>query len=129
MEVIRTLLPSYLIAGELIIISSLFLAIRLKISVGHIFTVAIVAMGIICFFILKLCLEFAAEVTETSMEFARIPYLYEMIPVTTKDKAFWRSCRPMVISVGATFTINRETFPNISQDIILNGLINLLLTF
>jgi len=122
------LLPAYVTGSELTIVTSLFMFIRLK-STGLIFSVVIVSISTVTFFIFKLALEGASSLTDASQDFAKPPNLDGSIKFTKFDLQFLRSCRPLILTVGSTFKISKDTFPTISQNVILNGAINLLLTF
>ena len=130
MEVFHYLLPAILTASEMVILFSLFLAIRLNTYTDEqLFTVLAICIGGISFFTLKQALEYAAKVMESSQAFSKIPFLKRGCHFEIEDRLFLASCKPLVISVGGTFSITNDTFPTISQNIILVNLINLLITF
>ena len=89
----------------------------------------VISIGAIAFFIFKRAMEFASKVTGSSQDFSRIPFLQKGSELAHQDKVFLTSCKPLEIKVGATFIITKESFPTISQDIILGILVNLLMMF
>jgi hypothetical protein len=129
MDFYTFLLPAYITGSELLTVASLFFAIRLNAVLGLHFTVIMFLVGIITFIILKVALEFSAKVGELSVGFSRNPFLPEGRQFTREDKSFLKSCKPLKLRVGSSFSIVKDTFPTISQDIILGNLINLLITF
>ena len=129
MEVFRFILPASVTGAEVIIIFALFASLRLRETVGPIIIMLTMTLGGICFFVFKKALEFASRVTESSQDFSRTPFLKEGDKLNKYERVFLFSCKPLVLRVGETFVITKETFPTISQDIILGNLINLLLTF
>ena len=132
MEVFRHLLPAAVAGAEIFIIFALFTSIRLNThgsTNGSLLALSFLSVGAITFYVFKRCLEFASKVTEASRDFSRIPFLQEGSRFLHEDKVFLASCRPLALKVGDTFIITKESFPTISQDIILTTLINLLITF
>ena len=131
-EVFQQLLPTSVTGAEMIIIFALFAAIRLNTHGAtneKLMALAFLSVGTITFFIFKQGIEFASKVTDASRDFSRMQFLQECFRCEQEDKVFLASCKPLVIKVGETFTITKESFPTISQDIILANLVNLLLTF
>jgi len=126
MDVFKTLLPAFVAGAELFIIFSMFLVIRMNLALGFLFSAVGISLGINCFVFLKLSLQFSAKVTSSSKAFSTTPYVSRKTHFSKEDRRFLASCRPLALRVGSTFTISRETFPTISQDIILIKLMNLL---
>ena len=129
MEIFRVILPVCVTGAELIIVFTLFASLRLHALVGTFIIMVVMAVGGICFIVFKEALEYASMVTESSRDFSRTPFLKEGDKLSQYERVFLFSCKPLVLRVGETFVITKETFPTISQDIILGNLINLLLTF
>ena len=129
MDVFKVLVPAYITESEFLILAALFLAIRLGVSPGFIFILIDVPIGLACFSCLKFGIEFAATVTELSRSCSWTPFLKYRSNFTKEDRTFLKSCATLKFKVGETFTISRETFPTMSQQIILNNLVNLLVTF
>jgi len=126
MDAFGVLLPVYVTAAELVVTSSIFSSIKMTNSTF--FAIPLLAVGLICFSILKVALEFASKVTTNSRDFSRTPYPAGGRPImlSQEEKVFLQSCKPLLLRVGDTFTITEETFPTISQDIIMTNVINLL---
>jgi len=123
-------LPVYIACAEAIIISTVFLVIRLHQVSGWLVTLFCLFDGILCFFAFKATLQFSARVRDSSIEFARLPYVKRARDRLSKsDKLFLASCKPLELRVSSTFTVTRESFPTISQYIILASIINLLVIF
>jgi hypothetical protein len=128
MEFFQFLLPFYLTGAELLSVAALYCAIRMHVSLG-LFTVLALGTGMTCFLTLKVALEFSAKVGESSREFSQTPFLPEGSLFTKEYRMFLKSCKPLDLRVGDSFPITKDTFPTISQDIILGNLINLLVGF
>jgi len=128
MEVFQIILPAYVTGAEYFVVFAMFQAIRMNSAELYMPTMSL-TIGVLCFVILKLALESGAKLTEASRDFGKPPYVNGQEKLSKMDTAFLCSCRPLILTVGHTFRISRDTFPTISQDIILSGLINLLLTF
>jgi len=126
MDVFKTLVPVFVVGAELFILFSMFLVIRLNLALGFLLSAVGISLGINGFVFLKLALGFAAKVTSSSKAFSSTSYLTRKTHFSKEDRRFLISCRPLAFRVGSTFTISRETFPKISQDIILTKLMNLL---
>ena len=130
MEIVRHMLPVAMVGIETVIIFAFFAAIRLSTSTDEkLLAVVALSAGIISFIVLKRCIEFATKVTNSSRDFSRYPFLNQGPRFGREDKVFLASCKPLMLKVGDTFTINEESFPTISHDILLGTIINLLVTF
>jgi len=130
MEVFQIILSSLLTRAEMVSIFALFTSIRFNITLGAFMVAIITFIGTICFIFIKLGIEYASNFTDASRDFGKLPCIVGPNTRLKKvDTIFRRSCRPLVTVVGSTFTITRNTFQSISQDVIFSGLINLLLTF
>jgi len=129
MEVFEVMvIPAYVTGGEYFVIFAMFLLIRINFTEPYL-PVITGSIGVICFVVLKLAIEYAARLADASAEFGKPRFSVKGTKLSKYDRAFLRSCRPLLVKVGKTFKISRDTFPTISQDIIMSGLINLLLTF
>jgi len=124
MEAFRIMLPCFMTTAELVCISGLYLAIRLNGVIGIFLAGVFFNFAAACFCIFKISLEFAAKVTTISEGFSKIHSRER--PLTKLDRCFLASCGKLKLKVGETFTITGDTFPTVSQDIILGNLINLL---
>ena len=128
MDVYLFLLPAYITAAELVIIVTMFLVIRLNVSAGQFMTVLSLSVGIVTVLCLRFGIDFASKLYDFSRNFSTTPF-EDVKRFTKYDRCMLASCRPLQLKVGETFKITRNTFPTISQDIILGSLVNLLLTF
>ena len=136
MEVFQPFLLLASVAGaEMVTICALFAAIRLNThgSTNEKFmALAFLSTRLfICFYIFKQCIEVASKVTDAFRNFSRIPFLIQgsRFRFAYENKVFLASCKPLVLTVGEICTITKQSFPTISQDIILGSIVNLLLTF
>jgi hypothetical protein len=129
MEEYKFVLPAFIAGAEMVIIGTLFIAIRLHAYEEPFFTLSAFGIATACFFIHKKSIEFAAKITEASQDFSRIPFMEKGCQLGHKDRLFLSSCKPLVLRVGSTFTITKDTFPTISNDVIMGTLINCLITF
>jgi len=128
-EIIQIILPTWVVGAEAIVVFALFLAIRCSISLGSLLTFMLVFMGVICFVTLKVIFKFAGKLTDDSRIFENPLYLSLNYGISKTELAFWRPCKPLAFVVGSTINVTRNTFPTVSQDIILVGITNLLVTF
>ncbi len=132
MAVFQLILPAFVTGSEFLIISCLFQAVRIRSTSGPLVAANPLLVASIAVVILKTCLELAAKLTEFSQDFSRLPF-----PrmdgkggiVSREDMRFLKSCKPLPLRVGGTFTINRETFPTVAHNILINNLVTLLISF
>jgi hypothetical protein len=122
LEISRILLPTYIGLAEGLILASLYLIICFNVAVGTFITLLTGLIFIIVFGCLKFALKYGSEMTEWSEEFARHPYSADCRNFTKADRVFFASCKPLILKVGHTFVITKETFHTISQDIVLGFL-------
>jgi len=122
MEFYRALYPILTVAAEIMIIFTAYVAIRTD-SVFMRAVAFIVSATVFIF--LKTALEFGANLAESSREFLKLSNGHNL---PEEDKLMMAASRALTIVVGNTFTITKETFPTISQDIILDQLITLLVS-
>ena len=126
--IFRNIVAIWLVTAEALMIIGFFIAIRMNTRLGLITVFALVLAGItlVC---AKFLMEFAAELTDRSQEFCkpRTPR-----PLSKEIKCYLSGCQPLKTSIGllgGTFTVTKETFPTVSQDVILGNLINLLVGY
>ena len=129
MEVFEFIIPVCVTGGEVIILFTLFVSIRLNILVEPIIVLTTISIGGICFFVFKKTFDFASRITEACREFSQPPFLQRGNHFEKQDRLFLLSCKPLEIKIGAPIVITKNTFPTISQDVILGNLFNLLLIF
>ncbi len=121
----RTLLTGFLVMIQVIIVLSLVLSIRMNINAGFVVPIVLFVGGV-GYTILKLVLEYQGNLTRLSKEFRQPAGLRGF---NKEDKCRLASCRPWRIVIGNTFTITRQTFATISQDIILGNVVNILVAY
>jgi len=126
MTTFRTIVAGYLIIGEVLVILSIFIVIRLKMRLGVVSFIALVAGGV-SYFCTKIALQFSADLTDRSKEFSK-PF-GRLLSLSKGDKCPEALCKPLKLVIGSTFTVTKQSILTISQDIILMNLINLLVTY
>jgi len=127
MGTFRTLLTGFITMDQILLIISLFLVIRMNISIHGVFVpFFLLGIGGMCYFALKVALDFAGKLMQLSEEFCHPSGLRGF---NKEEKCRLASCKPLRIVVGNTFTITRQTFSTISQDIVLANVINLLVGY
>jgi hypothetical protein len=125
-DVVKYALPIVMPMAELLIVVALYSVIRLSSSLNALITLTLMAVGLVAGMVLKLGIDVAVRVTEKS---ETIRALALRKGFTKADIRFFRSCRPLKWKIGSTFTITRETFPHILNEIIIANVINLLVAF
>jgi len=121
------LIPVCITTAELVDIFGLFATIRFITTDAQDLSIITLIFVLIVFALLKVGLQFASGVTISSERFARTQI--NGFRFRKEDQLFLKSCKPLAIRIGGTFTVTDETFPTISQYIIMNNVINLLLLF
>jgi len=125
---LQFVLPVFITTAELITIATLFFGIKIGPSSGLIIISPVeIGIAVITLTCLKVGLDTASQLTVLSQEFSSIGRIRK--DVTKEEKCFFASCRSCKVRVGETFTITKETFPNIFGDIIIGSLINLLVIY
>jgi len=124
----RFLVLPFLLATELMIIGALFSAVRLNTSLGITSSLILTSCALMGLITLKLDFDIAINLSEESISFKNLVNL-ERPRSSAEERRFLKSCRIIEVDVGGMFTITRQSFPSIVQDIILANLINLLLMY
>jgi hypothetical protein len=83
---------------------------------------------------LKEGIELAVRVTEASEKFIEVgstsPPLILMMGKAKKEREmFFRSCKSFQMTIGNSFTLRRDTFPKILNDVVIALIIHLLIAF
>ncbi len=125
-DVVKYALPIVIPVAEFLIVVTFYSVIRLSSSFNAFITLTLMAVGLVAGMVLKLGIDVAVRVTEKS---ETIRALALRKGFTKADIRFFRSCRPLKWKIGSTFTITRETFPHILNEIIIANVINLLVAF
>jgi len=121
----RSIMTCFIVLAEVLVILSLYITIRMNISGGFLVAL-VVAMGGACYFVLKAVIKFSARLSEVSREFCKPGGLRNL---NKKHKSLIASCKPLSFAIGSTCTVTRQTFPTITQDIILSNLVNMLVSY
>jgi len=129
MDAFRFLVPGIVLSAEFTAVIAFFITVRTA-NPNEVYICALaLAVGIIDFLALKAAVVLASKVAEVSKDYIGFMLFKNGGKVSTLDRRVWISCRPLLQKVGSTFTITKETFPTMSQDIILGNVITLLLMF
>jgi len=123
--IFRNMLSDWLLTGEALMILGFFIAIRMNTRLGLISLFALIFAGV-TFYCFKVTIEFAADLTDRSQEFCKSK---TSGPLSKEIQYSLSSCQPLKTPIGGTITISKETFPNVSQQVILDNLINLLVGY
>jgi len=124
----KFLVPGFLTATEVMIIGSLYTAVRLNRTNGIYFSLLLGSLGVRGLLKIKMDLGFAMRMTELSINFKHLVRL-EGARCTVEDRRFLDSCLPIRLKLGDTFTVSKNTYYTIVQDIIISNLVNLLVTY
>ena len=128
MEIYQNFVPVTMSLEEVIIITSIFSAIRFR-AAENPFVVAIFAScGILSFIMLKKATELAASVTRSSEEISKLENTLRH-SFSKSDKQFFKSCNPLKFNIANLFTLTPGTFRRITNDIIIQNVINLLIAY
>jgi len=125
MATFRTNIAGVLTIGEALTILSLYIIIRMKLRLGLIGPFAVM-LGAIFYFAMKTALQYCAALTARSQEFCK-PSSFRSL--SKEDRCRLASCKPLTVVIGSTFTVTKQSFLTISQDIILINVINLLVAY
>jgi len=123
--IFRNIIAIWLVTAEALIIIGFFITIRMNTRLGLITVFALVLAGI-TFFCFKFLTDFATNLMDRSLEFCK-PKTPR--PLSKEIKYCLSGCQPLKTPVGGTFTVTKETFPTVSQQVILDNLINLLVAY
>jgi len=104
----------------------IFLVIRFHGEVGLFYTAVVFSTACVAYPAVDILYTQMNRVRVVSKIFAEMLIGKVMSPFQIR---FLRSCRPLYCKVGGAFGGTEETVPNILQGIVLDNLINLLLTF
>jgi len=83
-------------------------------------------VGILAGVMLKLAIQFAVGLTNCSQRIVDLPSNLSS-NFSKADKKFFRSCYALKWRIGGSFTLVEDTFMKIFNDIVIQGVINLLL--
>jgi hypothetical protein len=117
--------PIIIPSAELLIVMSMFIVLRFHTDVGALSGI----MGGITLFIFKIAISKAVDVTESSEKFSKNALKFNNSRMSKAKVRYIKSCRPLEWRIGHVFTVTRDLFPRILNDIIISNVINLLLAF
>jgi len=127
-EAAGPVLPVIFPMAEILIITTTFTLIKFHNSVNTAILVPFFFVGIVAGIMLKLGIQFAVSLTTCSRELSQLGST-SLIAFSKVDKQFFRSCYPLKRRIGATFTLVPDTFIRILNDVVMEGVINLLVAY
>jgi len=127
-DLVSFILPTILPGAEALMIATAYTIIRLHRKLDVSLVLGLTLLGIISIVIQGISIKLAVRVTEISKTFVDVVRRIE-IKYQKHDQLYINSCRPLRWTIGGTLTLKKETFPQIVDVIIINILINLLVTF
>jgi len=130
LEIVKYILPIVIPVAEILLITSIYSVLRLFHSIGPINSVGISTIGIFTGIVMKMAIEVAVGVTETSGETQKLPIHPNCTNwLKLEDIQFFKSCRPFRWTVGSSFTLRKDSFVRIIDSVVITAVINLLVTF
>jgi len=120
------LLPVIIPMGEMLLITTTFTLIRFHNSFIPAILVPFFFVGILAGEMLMLAIQLAVNLTNCSQQFIDLGSKFST-HFSKADKKFFKSCQPLKWKIGGSFTIVKDTFIKIMNDVVINGVINLLL--
>jgi len=129
-KLVSFVLPTVLPATEFLVISAVYVFIRIfqTPDVQLLQPLSIVMIALLALLILNLAISFAVNVTQASWNFVDVGHRTD-IPKCKYINRYLNSCQSLNWKIGGTFTLRRDTFPDIMHRVIIDILINLLLVF
>jgi len=127
-EEIQIIGPVCLSCVELITIVFIYGTIRLGASVDvDLFLILnVFFVSLVCLVVLEIILQFAHQITQHSELLSKQQYFPDGRGPTKEDERFMKSCRPLKWKIGV-FTVTRNTFPTILNNIVIQSVIDLLI--
>jgi len=124
MDIFQSLIVLLIVVAELTIIICLYNVIRTDYVLLAMFF--LVVDGLVLFG-LKTAFDFGANLTDTSKNFLK---LWSILELPQEDRLMMAvASQPLRVIVGNTFKITRQTFPTVVQNIILDNVVTLLVTY
>jgi len=126
MEVFELLVPALLMAVEFVVVVFLFVAIRVGFSNEFAIALFSTLAAMIIFYALASLMLLGTNVTDVTTSTLKV---LETGSLTKLEYTIMASCPSLKVKVGSTFTITKDTLSTIFQGVIIDSLINLLVTF
>lgn len=121
-----SLLPFIIPIGEALVAIGIFSAIRFHQDLHPLVLLTAISVSLNAALTLKIALKLAQTTIDNSKTYRD---LYKSCPGGRQnkiDKLRFASCRPLVWVIGNSFRIQKDTFPKIMQDVIVDTIVNLL---
>ena len=128
----RRILPVAIPVGEFLLITSIYTVIRQFENIHPFIFFITGSVMILAFVVLGVGIENAGKLTEASRQYLELSSMNPKLPhihFTKRDRQFFKSCRPLNIRIGNSFTVVKDTFVKIMDSVVISNVINLLLAF
>jgi len=115
-QFVTTLLPSYSLGR--------YVAIRHFQETNILFSHVEFFAGVWCLTMMQFCMRFCILITSLSSEYGDMKFVSLSLRINSIQ--FFRSCRPLYWKIGPYLTISHLTFLNLTSNVIVASIINLL---
>jgi len=124
-------IPFIIPITEIFLITCIYSLLRLHNCIGSVVSVGVCSLAIFSGIMLKMGIEVAVRVTETTVETQKLGKHSNSLNVMKRDDIqFFKSYRPFKWAVGSSsFTLKRDSFVRIIDAVVINAVISLLVTF
>jgi len=112
----------------IIMISTFFIVLRRHENLSSLFLLALSMIGLTVCISLQVSFKLGYQLTEDSAVFLKSFTQSKSRYKTKENRQFFRSCQRFRLNIGNFFKVSRNTFPAVMHEIILNTVINLLVT-
>jgi hypothetical protein len=128
LRTVEILGPMFLTQGTSILITSLYCVILFhNVPEAQVFYLVLGILGLAGILVFRKALALVIKLTERSALFPT-SYLRNEWRLRKADRKFYASCPPFIVRLGL-FTINRQTFLIIMNNVVVFSVINLLIAF
>ena len=122
--------PVVISVAEALTIIGLYSTIRLGRFLGPFLLIDLIIVDVLCILVIQIVMKYACKMTDYSTVFSKYSTMCTEEPggrLTVEEKKFFKSCRPLRWKLSDCFTVTRNSFPNIIDQIIIQSVINLLI--
>jgi len=127
-EASKAFLPVVIPTAEVILITSIFTVIRFHDRFNQLLLLALIFVALFAGIMLGLAIENAVRVTTKSAKMGELGSSSGR-RFEKEDVAFFKSCLPLKWKIGGSFSLNRDTFIRIMNDVVVVGVMNLLIAY
>jgi len=129
MRVAGSLLPFLLPATEAVIVIAVFAIIRFYRILHPFICLTAISTTVVSIVALQAALRFANVLISNSKTYKDAHKLRNALTQTFLDRKHFLSYRPLEWVIGKSFRIQKDTFPKILQNVILDTVVSLLVYF